>query len=142
MTAQPPREFASAILVDTCGRLLLQLRDDVPGILYPGFVGLFGGHREGDETFLECVCREVHEETSFRVAPDRFEHMGSYSGSDPGGRRVLGEFFITREIPVDALRITEGSLLIAQLDQLPELAPRLVPSALSAVRIFASGGSL
>lgn len=77
------REFASAILIDTQGRLLFQQRDDVPGIRYPGKVGLFGGHREGNETFLQCVCREVHEEISYEVPPDRFEHMASYSGVDP-----------------------------------------------------------
>ena len=55
------RETASALLIDTAGRWLLQQRDDIRGILYPGLVGLFGGHREGNETFLDCVVREVHE---------------------------------------------------------------------------------
>jgi 8-oxo-dGTP pyrophosphatase MutT (NUDIX family) len=27
-------------------------------------IGLFGGHREGNETFLECVVREIYEEIS------------------------------------------------------------------------------
>lgn len=49
------RETASAVLIDTAGRLLLQHRDDIPGILYPGMVGLFGGHRKGNETFLARV---------------------------------------------------------------------------------------
>jgi hypothetical protein len=42
------RELAGALLVDTFGRFLLQLRDDVAGIVHPGKDGLFGGHREGD----------------------------------------------------------------------------------------------
>ncbi len=32
------------------GKFLMQLRDDIPGILYPGLWGLFGGHLELDET--------------------------------------------------------------------------------------------
>jgi 8-oxo-dGTP diphosphatase len=132
------REFASAILVETHGRLLFQQRDNVPGILHPGKVGLFGGHREGDETFLQCVCREVQEEISYLVAPERFDRMASYSGIDPGGGTVIGEFFIARGIPVDALKITEGSLLIVNRDELQALMSRLVPSAWSAVRIFAN----
>ena len=131
-----PREFASAILVDARGRLLFQLRDDIASILYPGMVTLFGGHREGGETFLQCVCREVEEEINYRLSPEQFEWMASYVGTDPGGGSVVGEFFIARGIPIDDLRITEGSLLIVEYDELQALLPRLVPSALSAVRIF------
>ncbi len=61
MTASGHREIACAVLVDPHGRFLLQRRDNVPNILYPGKIGLFGGHREGEETFLECVVREVSE---------------------------------------------------------------------------------
>jgi 8-oxo-dGTP diphosphatase len=63
------REIASAIVIDTMGRFLFQQRDDIPGILHPGKVALFGGHREGDETYLECAVRELHEELSFAIPP-------------------------------------------------------------------------
>jgi hypothetical protein len=68
MNASPHREIACAIIIDTSGSFLLQQRDDVVGILHPGKVSLFGGHREGSETFLECVVREIHEEpaTSYK----------------------------------------------------------------------------
>ena len=77
-----PREIACAIIIDTLGRFLLQQRDDVPGIIHPGKVGVFGGHREGDETFLQCVVREVCEELSYLVPPERFEHVLSHEGVD------------------------------------------------------------
>jgi hypothetical protein len=32
-------------------------------------VGLFGGHREGDEAYLECIVREIHEEIVVREEP-------------------------------------------------------------------------
>ena len=130
------REFAAAILVDKQGRLLLQLRDDVKGILHPGRVGLFGGQREVGETYLQCVCREIHEEIGLLIPPDRFEWMASYSGTDPGGGSVVGEFFVARDIPVEALKVVEGSLVIVTPNELPALMPRLAPSAWSAVRIF------
>jgi len=57
MDSSGHREVACAILIDTRGHFLLQQRDDLVGILHPGKVGLFGGHREGDETLLECVVR-------------------------------------------------------------------------------------
>ena len=69
------REFSIAILIDSRRRFLLQQRDDIHGIVHPGKVGLFGGHREGEETYLQCVVREIHEEIGYFVQPDRFEHF-------------------------------------------------------------------
>jgi len=83
------REYACAILVDVFGRLLLQQRDDIPGILQPGKIALFGGHREHDETYLQCVVREVYEETSYFLPPERFEPLASHDGRDVVLRAAL-----------------------------------------------------
>ena len=125
------REIAAAVVFDSSGRLLLQLRDDVPNILYPGKIGLFGGHREGDETFLECVVREINEELSYYLPPDRFEPLASRAGPDsevPGGT-VRAEFFVARDVPVDKLWITEGSLKIVLLSEIDQIEDALTPSA-------------
>jgi 8-oxo-dGTP diphosphatase len=133
------REFASAILIDTRGRLLLQQREDIAGIRFPGKIALFGGHREGDETFLECVVREVHEEISYFVPPERFEHLTTYNTVDADGGTVSGEMFVARDIPSEGLVITEGSLLVVNQEQLPLFVDRFAPSALAAVKAFVSG---
>jgi 8-oxo-dGTP diphosphatase len=132
------REVAAALIIDRRGRFLLQQRDDVPGILFPGKIGLFGGHREGNETFLECVVREVHEEISLLIPPERFEHLASYRGSDPyiSGGTLWRELYLTTDVPVEGLRITEGSLLIAEVEDVPALVPRFAPSAHAAMRAF------
>jgi 8-oxo-dGTP diphosphatase len=67
MNASRHREIAAAIIIDTFGRFLLQQRDDIVGILHPGNVGLFGGHCEDDEAYLECIVREIHEELSYFI---------------------------------------------------------------------------
>lgn len=59
-------EVAIAILYQE-HRLLLQLRDDLPHILYPGHWGLFGGHLETGETPEEAVVREVLEEINYTL---------------------------------------------------------------------------
>jgi hypothetical protein len=51
------REIAYALIVDSRGRLLLQQCDAMVGILHPVKVGLFGGHREGNETLLAPSAR-------------------------------------------------------------------------------------
>ncbi len=135
------RETASALLIDTAGRLLLQQRDDVPGILYPGMVGLFGGHREGNETFLECAVREVHEEVSYFVPPEQFEYLTERHGVDPAveGGIIYGHLFVARDIPSDKLVITEGSLLIVSPDELSQIESNLAPSARIALKALSSG---
>jgi 8-oxo-dGTP diphosphatase len=63
MTNQPV-EVAIAILYHS-GKFLMQLRDNIPGILYPGYWAFFGGHIEPGETPEEGVKREVFEEIGY-----------------------------------------------------------------------------
>jgi len=130
------REVAAAILIGTCGRLLLQQRDDVPGILYPGRIGLFGGHREDRETFLDCVRREVHEEIGYLLPYDAFEPLVKYTTTHPNGDGLTGEFFVARGIPVDRLVITEGSLLLIEEHELPSILHRMSPSTCHVAKAF------
>jgi 8-oxo-dGTP pyrophosphatase MutT (NUDIX family) len=58
---------AIAILYQS-DHLLLQLRDDLPTILYPGCWAMFGGHLEPGESPLQAVKREIWEEIGFTMA--------------------------------------------------------------------------
>jgi len=42
--------FVALAILEQDGRFLMQLRDDIPTILYPGVWGLFGGHLEAGES--------------------------------------------------------------------------------------------
>ena len=108
------REGTSAILISTDGRLLFQLRDNVTDISDPGKLDFFGGGREGVESFLECVVREVHEEIGFYLAPEQFEFIGRDVGPDHWvpDCTLHNEIFLAREVPIDSLTVTEGSLKI------------------------------
>jgi 8-oxo-dGTP diphosphatase len=133
------REFTCAILLDTFGRFLLQQRDNVPGIVHPGKIGLFGGHREAGETYLQCIVREVHEELSYFLPPERFEYVASYDATDidPEGNTVVhGEFFVARGVPVERVKVTEGTLFVAELGELRALEHRLSPSGKAGLDAF------
>jgi 8-oxo-dGTP pyrophosphatase MutT (NUDIX family) len=129
MSPASHREFATALLIDPAGRFLLQQRDDIPGILFPGWIGPFGGQREGDETFLQCVVRELHEETGAMLAPGRFEGLLSYDGADPEleGGTVRAECYLVRGVGAASLVVTEGKLLVAAVEDIPALMARLTP---------------
>ncbi len=58
-------EVAIAILFQG-DRFLMQLRDDIPGIVYPGHWTFFGGHLEPGESPDVGVWRELEEEISYR----------------------------------------------------------------------------
>jgi len=128
------REVACAILIDPQGRYLLQRRDSNPDILYPSKTGLFGGHRKGAESFMDCVAREVHEETGYIAGPDEFEHLGSYVGSDTEvpGATVAGHYCVLRNVPAESLNVTEGSLIVVAPEGLTSWAHQFAPSATAA----------
>lgn len=66
-------------------RLVALLRDDDPGISWPGLWDLPGGGREGDETAEETVIRELREETGLVLDPARLDWRRDYG---PPDRRV------------------------------------------------------
>ena len=138
MKPSPRREIASAVLLDNFGRFLLQQRDNITGILHPGKIGLFGGHREGEESYLQCVVREIHEEITHFVPPERFEHLVSFDGVDPEveGGFVHAELFVVRSVQRDKLVITEGSLVIIKPDEIASKNSQLTPIARLAIKVF------
>lgn len=68
-------EVAIAILYSS-DRFLMQLRDDIPGIFYPGHWGFFGGHLDPGETPEAAVKRELWEEINY--TPPWISKFGCY----------------------------------------------------------------
>lgn len=133
---EPFREVAAAILVGTCGRLLLQQRDDIPGLLYAGLVGLFGGHKEGSETPIETVRREIEEETGLVFPPERFELLVEVRAAYPAGGGLAGSYYVLRGVPIAEAVVTEGSALVIEQAELPALLARMTPSTCYVSRLF------
>jgi len=133
---EPYREVAAAIIVGTCGRLLLQQRDDIPGLLYGGLFGLFGGHKEGIETPIETVQREIEEETGLAFDAERFEPLVNFSVTYPAGGGMQGAYYVLRNVPLADVVITEGSPLVIAQSELPAILGRMTPSACYVARLF------
>lgn len=62
------------------GQFLMQLRDDIPSIRYPGCWGLFGGHLEPGETPLVALNRELMEEIGY--VPPASSLFGHYPDAE------------------------------------------------------------
>ncbi len=71
--------FSGAKLALFLGRELLVIqRDDKPDIPWPNHWDLPGGGREGNETPVECVVRETHEEVGLSIKTDQLVYSTSY----------------------------------------------------------------
>lgn len=108
----PDQRFAGCLLVDEHGRYLMQLRDDIPGILNPGAWGMFGGHVEPGEEPLAAMARELEEEIGF-VPADLRPYRTLRMPLDRGGASILAEIHVF-EGSIEASRVphlvqTEGA---------------------------------
>lgn len=99
MPARP--EVAIAILYQG-DRFLLQLRDDIPTIAWPGHWAFFGGHLEPGESPDEAMYRELEEEIGY-AAPQ----LALFQRLDDTGvvRHVYCGPLV---VPVESLVLTEG----------------------------------
>ena len=57
-------------------KFVLQLRDEIETIFFPGRWGFFGGAMESGETPLDTVVRELYEELSILIPRKRFRNSG------------------------------------------------------------------
>ncbi|MEL0263883.1 MAG: NUDIX hydrolase [Synechococcus sp.] len=100
-------------MIECDGRWLLQLRDDIEGILYPGQWALFGGHLDPGETPEVALRRELEEEIN-------------WAGSDltpwfelRDGERIRHFFRGPLAVPFGSLTLLEGQdMVLAELDEL------------------------
>lgn len=111
-----PADAAAVILWTADGRYLVQVRDDIAGIFYPGHDGLFGGAREGEETMLTCAERELREEIGLDFAGRLKPFLSLTLDFAPFGHgRVLRDMFEAEIAPDEVSRIRLGEGRRAEL---------------------------
>ncbi len=95
----------SIIFINNDGRVLLFLRDDKPGLPYPGMWDIPGGHVEAGETPAACIAREMKEEMDLDLKDVQL--FRAYEFDD------RTEYVFWKQEPLDISRIllTEGQYL-------------------------------
>lgn len=89
------RDFDGAKIAILRGHDVLSLqRDDIPSIPFPGEWDLPGGGREGAETPFETAARELFEELSVPIGPERLIYQAEEDSFRAPGHRV--HFFVAR----------------------------------------------
>jgi 8-oxo-dGTP diphosphatase len=77
------------------GKLVMQLRDNKPGLRFANMWDFPGGGREGAESPVECAIREIKEELDITLEPSRFIHEREYPAMHDD---TLRAFFLVAEI--------------------------------------------
>ena len=77
----------SAAIIESNGRILLQQRDLITEIPYPGYWSLFGGHADVDESPIETLLRELKDELGRDFDVGDFKYVGNFKRVEqPVGR--------------------------------------------------------
>ncbi len=97
------RALAGAVLLHPDGRVLLQLRDDKPGIDAPGQWSLFGGGMDEGEPPEAGMLREVAEEVGYSV-----RHYRPLLVFD-GWRGRYHIYLAAIDAPLERMTLTEGA---------------------------------
>ena len=96
-----PAEVAIAILYRQ-DQFLMQLRDNIPTIIYPGYWAFFGGHLDPGETPEEAVKRELLEEIGY--TPPFISPFRCYCDSEV----IRHVFHAPLTVELNQLVLTEG----------------------------------
>lgn len=132
----PHRRAAGVLLIARSGDFLLQWRDDIAGIEYPGRLAFFGGALEPGETPAEGAAREVAEETGLEIAPEDLQFLARQVVTiGPLSPRDLW-YYAHAHVDPAALVITEGQLFTLPRAAIAAHWEQLTPNAIMAIKLF------
>ncbi|MEX2227899.1 MAG: NUDIX domain-containing protein [Dehalococcoidia bacterium] len=107
---KPEQHISSAIAVGLIvaedGRILLQHRDDKPGLVGAGQWGFFGGHVEASERPTQAFLREIEEELAWR--PRHIELFTTREIEHHGGATTSYAYGAHLDVPFESLVLGEG----------------------------------
>jgi 8-oxo-dGTP pyrophosphatase MutT (NUDIX family) len=99
-----PGDAVAALITLEDGRYLMQLRDQKPGIFYPGHWGLFGGAMDEGESVQSALARELEEELGLAGATGRYVTDLSFAFGRFG--RIKRYYYEVQITSADLARLT------------------------------------
>ena len=107
-TLPSPRTEVAIAILHQPGHFLMQLRDDIPTIIYPGHWAFFGGHIEPGETPDQGIKRELLEEINY--VPPLLRVYRSYTDAKNTDHPVIRHVYqAPLTVELSALRLNEGA---------------------------------
>ena len=101
---------AHAILVNSENKVILQQRDETPGIMYPGRISMFGGTLEKGETPEEGLRRELKEELELDANDFEVKKLGVYKKTkEMDGINFTIHVYLVEPIDLEDVNLKEGA---------------------------------
>ncbi len=137
-------DAVAAIIATESGQFLMQLRDDIPRIFYPGFWGCFGGAVGSGEDPATALARELREELEFTPADCSRVLSLDFDLSSINGKKNYRHYYLVRidEKDVGGFTLHEGAAMkLFAPDELFALS-NITPYDAFALWLFAARGRL
>lgn len=100
---------AHALLVIPQGKLILQQRDDRPGIVNPGLISMFGGTIKKSDNLATGLQRELSEELELKISPQNCHKLGIYKKTkELDGVDYTLHVYVIKDIDPTKLILHEG----------------------------------
>lgn len=102
LTEKDSRPAVAIAILYQDNQFLMQLRDNIPEIIYPGHWAFFGGHLEPGESPEVAMRRELLEEIGY--SPPTVEEFKDYTE----GNAIRHVYHAPLTVPVESLELNEG----------------------------------
>lgn len=107
------KRYVGVILQDTQGRLVLQKRENKPGVIAPGEISTFGGEIEDGETTYEAAIRELKEELDLSLTKEDLFFLYAWPPEDEEDHQVKRTILILRrQVEPEELKLQEGEAIV------------------------------
>ncbi|NJN56536.1 MAG: NUDIX domain-containing protein [Leptolyngbyaceae cyanobacterium SL_5_9] len=102
LTEKDSRPTVAIAILYQDNQFLMQLRDNIPEIIYPGHWAFFGGHLEPGESPEVAMRRELLEEIGY--SPPFVEEFKDYADA----HAIRHVYHAPLTVPVESLELNEG----------------------------------
>lgn len=100
---------AHALLVTKDGKIILQQRDNTPGIVNPGLISMFGGTVKSIDSLEQGLRRELLEELELKIDNYIIEKLGTFCKTKKlDGVDWIINVFVVKNVDPESLEIHEG----------------------------------
>lgn len=116
----------ATVVIKRNNKYLLQRRTGDPNEGTVDLLGTFGGKIEEDESSVDAICRELAEETTLNVLPERMNYIGVVDVTS-----ILHSERVSVSLATFELTLTKDEAIEATEGELVELLPLEVENLLS-----------